>query len=57
MEQNAKPSSNQEQVSAVATRKPATWDGFFALLEDAEVPESFLAPEERAQDTQNRDPF
>jgi antitoxin VapB len=41
----------------VLSRKPATWDGFFAVLEGAEVPADFLATTERNQGTQERDPL
>ncbi|MDP2795127.1 MAG: endonuclease domain-containing protein [Sulfurisoma sp.] len=36
---------------------PATWDGFFASIEGANVPADFLDKNERNQGTQDRDPF
>jgi antitoxin VapB len=41
----------------ILSRKPASWDDFFAALEGAEVPPDFLDQTERAQDPQDRDPF
>jgi antitoxin VapB len=41
----------------ILSRKPATWEGFFAALKGANVPACFLAAEERRQDAQDRDPF
>ena len=43
----------------ILSRKPPTWDGFFAALERAKVPDDFLSKEERAQGlaSQDRDPF
>ena len=41
----------------ILSRKPTTWDGFFAALEGAHVPQDFLSEAERAQDSQNRDPL
>ena len=41
----------------ILSRKPATWDGFFAALEDAEIPTDFLNEDERDQAMQDRDPF
>ena len=41
----------------ILSRKPASWDGFFAALKDADVPADFLSASERQQGTQNRDPF
>jgi len=41
----------------ILSRKPATWDGFFAALKDAEIPTDFLNEDERDQAMQDRDPF
>jgi len=41
----------------ILSRKPATWDGFFAALKDAEIPTDFLNEDERDQAMQERDPF
>ncbi|MHA0866309.1 antitoxin [Enterobacter wuhouensis] len=34
-----------------------SWDDFFRLLENTNVPESFLSPEERNQSITKRDPL
>jgi len=39
------------------SRKPASWDGFFAALEAVEVPQDFLGDAERAQGGPDRDPL
>jgi len=41
----------------ILSRKPASWDDFFAALKGAEVPADFLDHTERAQESQDRDPF
>jgi antitoxin VapB len=41
----------------ILSRKPATWDDFFAALEGAHVPTDFLDENERSQGIQDRDPF
>ena len=41
----------------ILSRKPATWDGFFAALEGAKAPAGFLGKGERKQAAQKRDPF
>jgi len=46
-----------ETGDVVLSRKPASWDDFFAALKDAEVPADFLDAKERNQGTQERDPF
>ena len=46
-----------ETGDVILSRKPATWDDFFAALKDADVPADFLSASERNQGTQNRDPF
>jgi antitoxin VapB len=46
-----------ETGDVILSRKPTTWDGFFAALKGTDVPANFLDPAERNQGTQNRDPF
>jgi antitoxin VapB len=46
-----------ETGDVILSRKPATWDDFFAALESADVPPNFLDPAERKQGVQDRDPF
>jgi antitoxin VapB len=46
-----------ETGDVILSRKPASWDEFFAALKDAEVPEDFLDKAERDQETGERDPF
>ena len=46
-----------ETGDVILSRRPTTWDGFFAALKSAEVPADFLSEKERNQGTQNRDPF
>lgn len=46
-----------ETGDIILSRKPATWDDFFAALKGAGVPTDFLGEKERNQGTQNRDPF
>lgn len=46
-----------ETGDVILSRKPTTWDGFFAALKGAAVPPDFLDAEERNQETQDRDPF
>ena len=41
----------------ILSRKPTTWDGFFAALRFAEVPQDFLNEAERAQSSHDRDPL
>jgi len=41
----------------ILSRKPTTWDGFFAVLEGANVPQDFLSEADRAQGTHGRDPL
>jgi len=42
----------------ILSRKPSTWDDFFAALKDVQVPDDFLDVEERRQEQgfQARDP-
>jgi len=46
-----------ETGDVILSRKPATWDGFFAALKGADIPADFLSAEERNQPPQDRDPF
>lgn len=46
-----------ETGDVILSRKPATWDGFFAALEGVDIPADFLGEKERLQGTQDRDPF
>ena len=46
-----------ETGDVILSRKPATWDDFFAALEGADIPADFLSAKERDQGTQDRDPF
>jgi len=39
----------------ILSRKPSTWDGFFAALQAAEVPADFLGDAERAQGSPEQD--
>lgn len=41
----------------ILSRKPATWDGFFAALGGVKVPAGLLGKRERKQAAQQRDPF
>ena len=41
----------------ILSRRPETWDGFFAALKGADVPADFLDEKERRQAAQDRDPF
>lgn len=46
-----------ETGDVVLSARPTTWDGFLEALAGANFPEDFLDPADRAQGTQNRDPF
>ena len=46
-----------ETGDVILSRRPTTWDGFFAALQGADVPADFLSEKDRHQGTQNRDPF
>jgi antitoxin VapB len=46
-----------ETGDVILSRRPATWDGFFAALKGVDVPASFLSQEERHQGSRERDPF
>jgi antitoxin VapB len=41
----------------ILSRKPNTWDDFFAALEHVDVPSEFLSSEERRMVDETRDPF
>ena len=41
----------------ILSRKPTTWDGFFAALQSVDVPQDFLSEAERAQGSHDRDPL
>ena len=41
----------------ILSRKPDSWDDFFAALKGTKVPPDFLDQTERAQQPQDRDPF
>jgi antitoxin VapB len=46
-----------ETGDVILSRKPATWDDFFAILKGVDVPANFLGEKDRCQGTQDRDPF
>lgn len=46
-----------ETGDVILSRKPETWDDFFAALKCANVAADFLSEKERNQDAQDRDPF
>jgi antitoxin VapB len=46
-----------ETGDIILSRKPETWDDFFATLKSAKVPADFLDKKERAQASEARDPF
>ena len=41
----------------ILSRKPDNWDGFQAALKGAKAPVDFLAPADRKQGKQDRDPL
>jgi antitoxin VapB len=41
----------------VLSRRPNSWDAFFALDKTTEVPSDFMSEADRNQGTQERDPF
>jgi antitoxin VapB len=41
----------------VLSRRPDSWDGFFALYETTDVPADFMSEADRNQGVQTRDPF
>ena len=48
---------NKETGDVILSRRPATWDGFFAALKSVDVPDDFLDLEERKNAQHDRDPF
>jgi antitoxin VapB len=46
-----------ETGDVILSRKPATWDDFFAALDGVKVSADFLSAKERNQGTHTRDPF
>jgi antitoxin VapB len=46
-----------ETGDVILSRKPASWDDFFAALKGDEVPAEFLDKTERGQEPRERDPF
>jgi antitoxin VapB len=46
-----------ETGDVILSRKPASWDDFFAALKGADLPSDFLDRTERGQEPQERDPF
>lgn len=49
-----------ETGDVILSRRPTTWDGFFAALDGVDVPADFLSTKERNQKTHKtheRDPF
>jgi len=41
----------------ILSSKPPSWDGFFAALEQADIPADFLDAKERETGPHTRDPF
>jgi len=48
---------DSETGDVILSRKPESWDDFFAALKGADVPADFLDEKERSQGAQDRDPF
>lgn len=46
-----------ETGDVILSRKPSSWDSFFALAKDVEIPADFLNDQDRSQVPGNRDPF
>jgi len=46
-----------ESGDVILSRRPATWDEFFAALDGTDIPADFLGEQERNQGAQERDPF
>jgi antitoxin VapB len=46
-----------DTADVILSRKPDSWDDFFAALKGAEVPPDFLDQTERTREPQDRDPF
>lgn len=41
----------------ILSRRPTTWDGFFAALQAGDVPQEFLGEGERGRGPDDRDPL
>lgn len=48
---------DEQTGDVVLSRRPQTWDGFFAALKSANVPPDFLDENDRDQGQHDRDPF
>ncbi|MDP2366874.1 antitoxin [Rhodoferax sp.] len=48
---------DEQTGDVVLSRRPQTWDGFFAALKGANVPPDFLDEIDRDQGQHDRDPF
>lgn len=48
---------DQKTGDIILSRKPASWDGLFALYDKEGVPADFMGPADREQDETPRDPF
>lgn len=46
-----------ETGDVILSRRPSTWDAFFAALQGSDVPPDFLDEKDRHQGVQERDPF
>jgi antitoxin VapB len=46
-----------ETGDVILSRKPASWDDFFAALKGTKVPADLLSETERGQQAHDRDPF
>ncbi|HET8995063.1 MAG TPA: AbrB/MazE/SpoVT family DNA-binding domain-containing protein [Acetobacteraceae bacterium] len=46
-----------ETGNVILSRKPGSWDGFFAALQGSDIPAGFLQRAERHQPNAARDPF
>lgn len=48
---------DEETGDIILSKKPDSWDEFFAMHQGLEVPENFLSETERKQSQQDRDPL
>lgn len=46
-----------ESGDVILSRRPASWDGLFALYTSTDVPADFMSEADRRQGEQTRDPF
>jgi len=46
-----------ETGDVILSRKPASWDDFFAVLKGADIPAEFLDRTEPGDESRERDPF